>query len=261
MADKIVINPSAPASQHLTIGTSDTSQTGVLVLERGGLDAADVSKILLKKADNTYAWQTLAFLSDITGSAFVAGMIMLWSGVVGDIPSGWVLCNGANGSPDLRGMFIIGAGGAKNPGDTGGSATASYTPVGTNSAPTFTGSALATHTHSVTSNVTVDDHAAHTHSVTAAGTNAATATAAVKIGTGASSAANNSHTHVFTGSPVTSGNPSATLTHGVTNNAVTSVATSGGTPAGTVGAPTFTGTGDTIATLPPYYALCYIMKT
>ncbi|MFH1691503.1 MAG: hypothetical protein ABIC68_02895 [Candidatus Omnitrophota bacterium] len=37
------------------------------------------------------------------------GVIVAWSGTVADIPSGWILCNGANGTPDLRDRFIIGA--------------------------------------------------------------------------------------------------------------------------------------------------------
>jgi len=40
---------------------------------------------------------------------FIAGMIVMWSGTVATIPSGWVLCNGSNGTPDLRDRFIIGA--------------------------------------------------------------------------------------------------------------------------------------------------------
>ena len=43
------------------------------------------------------------------GNAFVAGMIMMWSGTIATIPSGWLLCNGSSGTPDLRNRFIIGA--------------------------------------------------------------------------------------------------------------------------------------------------------
>lgn len=43
------------------------------------------------------------------GNAFVAGMIMMWSGTIATIPSGWALCDGASGTPDLRNCFIIGA--------------------------------------------------------------------------------------------------------------------------------------------------------
>jgi len=46
---------------------------------------------------------------------------MLWSGAVVDIPTGWVLCDGNNGTPDLRDKFVVGAGNSYNPGDTGGS--------------------------------------------------------------------------------------------------------------------------------------------
>ena len=42
-------------------------------------------------------------------SAFVTGMIIMWSGTIATIPSGWQLCNGTNGTPDLRDRFIIGS--------------------------------------------------------------------------------------------------------------------------------------------------------
>jgi hypothetical protein len=43
------------------------------------------------------------------GNAFVTGMIMMWSGTIATIPSGWLLCNGSSGTPDLRNRFIVGA--------------------------------------------------------------------------------------------------------------------------------------------------------
>ena len=50
--------------------------------------------------------------------------IMLWSGAANEVPSGWALCNGqtVNGiqTPDLRGRFLVGAGGAYSVGQTGG---------------------------------------------------------------------------------------------------------------------------------------------
>lgn len=36
------------------------------------------------------------------------GVIVMWSGSIGSIPSGWALCDGNNGTPDLRGRFIVG---------------------------------------------------------------------------------------------------------------------------------------------------------
>lgn len=47
----------------------------------------------------------------------VPGMIMLWHGAVGNIPSGWHLCDGTVGTPDLRNKFVPGAGDEYNPGD------------------------------------------------------------------------------------------------------------------------------------------------
>ena len=38
------------------------------------------------------------------------GGIIIWSGSVNDIPAGWVLCDGSNGTPDLRDRFVLGAG-------------------------------------------------------------------------------------------------------------------------------------------------------
>lgn len=37
------------------------------------------------------------------------GCIMMWSGTIATIPSGYVLCNGSNSTPDLRNLFIVGA--------------------------------------------------------------------------------------------------------------------------------------------------------
>lgn len=48
----------------------------------------------------------------------MANMIVIWSGAIVDIPAGWSLCDGNNGTPDLRDCFVGGAGNAYNPGDT-----------------------------------------------------------------------------------------------------------------------------------------------
>jgi len=51
------------------------------------------------------------------------GAIIMWSGTLANIPSGWQLCDGTNGTPDLRQRFIIGVLSGQNPGGTGGSWT------------------------------------------------------------------------------------------------------------------------------------------
>jgi len=48
------------------------------------------------------------------------GMIMLWYGSEAAIPSGWHLCDGSMGTPDLRSKFVIGASEGFPVGKTGG---------------------------------------------------------------------------------------------------------------------------------------------
>lgn len=55
------------------------------------------------------------------------GMIVAWSGSVENIPDGWHLCNGNEGTPDLRDKFIQGAGGEIPPGYTGGTTSHKHT--------------------------------------------------------------------------------------------------------------------------------------
>ena len=45
----------------------------------------------------------------------------MWSG--GAVPTGWALCDGNYGTPDLRDKFVIGAGNSYGTGATGGSTT------------------------------------------------------------------------------------------------------------------------------------------
>lgn len=65
-------------------------------------------------------------MNGLLGSNWLTGIICLWSGAIVDIPNGWALCDGNNGTPDLRDRFIMGAGGSKNPGQTGGTTTHSH---------------------------------------------------------------------------------------------------------------------------------------
>lgn len=51
------------------------------------------------------------------------GLILLWQGAIVDIPLGFALCDGTNGTPDLRNRFVVGAGDSYDPGDTGGVAS------------------------------------------------------------------------------------------------------------------------------------------
>ena len=61
--------------------------------------------------------------ADGASGGLPAGIIAMWAGLLSAIPSGWALCDGQNGTPDLRSRFIKGAAAAANPGDTGGGAS------------------------------------------------------------------------------------------------------------------------------------------
>ena len=50
-------------------------------------------------------------------------MIVIWSGAVVDIPHGWHICDGTEGTPDLQFRFVLGAGQALAPGTIGGDAS------------------------------------------------------------------------------------------------------------------------------------------
>lgn len=93
---------------------------------------------------------TTAFVSAAVINGIPTGVIVMWSGAIVNIPAGWFLCNGANGTPDLRDRFIVGAGGAYAVAATGGSADA----------------VVVSHTHAAT----VTDPG-HTHTFTASVTN------------------------------------------------------------------------------------------
>jgi hypothetical protein len=67
---------------------------------------------------------TTAFVTTAVAASFPTGGIILWSGSVASIPSGWALCNGSNGTPDLRNRFVVGAGSTYAVDATGGSADA-----------------------------------------------------------------------------------------------------------------------------------------
>jgi microcystin-dependent protein len=72
------------------------------------------------------------------------GTIVLWSGSINEIPSGWALCDGTSGTPDLRDRFVVGAGSTYDLGDTGGEAFHTLT---INEMPAHTHSGLKTENH------------------------------------------------------------------------------------------------------------------
>ena len=78
------------------------------------------------------------------------GGIVMWSGLVEEIPAGWALCDGQNDTLDLRNKFIVGAGDLYAVGVTGG----------------FADAQLVSHNHTLT--ITSGNN--HGHSLTAGNT-------------------------------------------------------------------------------------------
>lgn len=96
---------------------------------------------------NTTQIATTAFA---LANGIPSGAIVMWSGSIASIPSGWLLCNGSNGTPDLRDRFVVGAGSTYAVGNTGGSANA----IVVSHTHTFAGDALGAHSHTFTTNRT-----------------------------------------------------------------------------------------------------------
>ena len=77
--------------------------------------------VTIQTLDNIYP---ILQTAPASSSNVPSGLIAIWSGSTGSIPSGWLLCNGTNGTPDLRNSFILGAGNSYSVGQTGGSTDA-----------------------------------------------------------------------------------------------------------------------------------------
>ena len=92
----------------------------------------------------------------------------MWSGLISSIPDRWALCNGTNGTPDLRDRFIVGAGSGYAPGNTGGQNTVTLT-VNQIPAHGHTGSAAANGVHSHTGSTNQQGSHSHTGSTTVNG--------------------------------------------------------------------------------------------
>lgn len=77
--------------------------------------------VTLQTLDNLYG---ILQTGNSSGATIPSGLISMWSGSIGSIPTGWALCDGTSGTPDLRNRFVIASGGTYAVGTTGGSADA-----------------------------------------------------------------------------------------------------------------------------------------
>ena len=138
--------------------------------------------------------------------AIPTGGIIMWSGSQTSIPTGWVLCDGNNATPDLRDRFVLGAGNSYAVGATGGSKDA----------------IVVSHTHTAT--VTDPGHA-HTYNIRAGAP--------------------------YSGYNAYGVNDSSNSADKPTSSSTTGITVTNST----------TGSSGTNANMPPYFALCFIMKT
>ena len=103
-----------------TVQTANFNSTGICKID-GSTGAA--GQVLVSTGSNAHPnWTTL--------QVFVSGMIMLWSGSTSSVPSGWALCNGSNGTPNLINRFVVGAGSLSAVNATGGNVTATTSNTG-----------------------------------------------------------------------------------------------------------------------------------
>ena len=156
LAGGLIYTYQAGSSTPLTTYTTNngtTPNSNPIILDAAGRTPSEVwmqtgysykfilqtsAGVTLQTLDNLYP---ILQTSNGTGATIPTGLITMWSGSIGSIPSGWALCNGSNGTPDLRDRFVIAAGSTYSVAQTGGSADA----------------IVVTHTHTATSTSTVTD--------------------------------------------------------------------------------------------------------
>lgn len=158
------------------------------------------------------------------GGGIPSGGIIMWSGAVNEIPAGWALCDGNNGTPDLRNRFIVGAGDSYNLGATGG--------VNSNDI---------SHSHTITAD-SPGMSSAGDHQHTVSGTVGLPYTDEKEVGSGSTDVAGDEHHHDFSVATSTAGTHSHTLN------------------AHSHGDATGVGGSSALENRPPYYALAFIMK-
>jgi hypothetical protein len=105
-----------------------------------------------------------------SGGWMPLGGIILWSGSVATIPPNWQLCDGTNGTPNLRDRFVVGAGTSYAVDATGGAVSQDLTHT---HGPGTLNTDNDTHDHSVDAGTTAND--THDHSVDAGATGAGSA--------------------------------------------------------------------------------------
>jgi microcystin-dependent protein len=244
------------------VQTIDTGSNGHVKISTEGGERFRVSsagQIGLSGANYGSSGQVLTSQGSGSAAAWTtvigvpSGIIAVWSGSEGSIPSGWYLCNGSNSTPDLRNRFIVGAGSGSSysVGNTGGSNTV-----------TLSTSQIPAHSHTTNNhshNASVSDPG-HGHSVSVSdpGHSHNTSVTGAKLFPGYGGA------HVpygggggYPGTHFNMSNANTGISANASNaNTSISVSTGNANPS-----TNNTGGGGSHENRPPYYALCYIMKS
>jgi microcystin-dependent protein len=134
-------------------------------LAKDGDNHIRLIKAAVKQTFPNITGAVTATQSDLNTRLFPSGGIILWSGSIASIPSGWLLCDGTNGTPNLRDRFVVGAGSTYAVGATGGSDTVSLAeanlPAHSHTYSGTTGGQSNNHTHTGTTDIQGE----HTHPI------------------------------------------------------------------------------------------------
>ena len=184
-----------------------------------------------------------------SGGGIPSGVIVAWSGLISAIPTGFVLCNGANGTPDLRNRFVIGASSDTTVTSStfagitlGGVSGYAKRSGGNKDATLVSHSHTLSHSHTFSGTVS-NTNLSHSHSYQSA--NHPTGSGPEQNQTGSPEDRTTFNVNKTTGSAL--GNHNHTFS-GTTSGASTSTTNT-------------QGSSSTNANLPPYYSLAFIMKT
>lgn len=189
------------------------------------------------------------------------GSIVMWSGSIASVPTGWALCNGqtaakVDGSgnvtvPDLRDKFIVGAGSTYAVAATGGATSNTPTISVTSGAYTLTKNDLPAYSLTVTDN-------GHTHTATSIDSGHSHTYNSASTSNQQGGAPGGSYTFTSSGGAIASASSTANVTTTV-NSASTGITVSSG-GGGASHSHSASATSSSVATIPPYYALAFIYK-
>lgn len=207
--------------------------------------------------------------ANLTGIVSIpTGTIFLWSGSTGSIPSGWVICNGSNGTPDLRNEFVIGAGDTYSVDGSGGAAnvTLATTNIASHSH-SWSANTGAGGDHSHNFNANTGNSGNHTHSGSTSNVGNHTHSGG-GVGAGIYMAFNTSTFKGYAAANANSGG-AGSHSHNIgtngggdhSHNFNANTGNSGNHTHSVSGNTGNAGSGTAFSILPTYYALAYIQKT